>query len=251
MKLNITRPICFFDIESTGLDVAQDRIIELSICKLNPTGEREVKTKRFNPGIPIPENATQIHGITDQDVIDCPTFKSFAKGILTFISNCDLGGFNCNAYDIPLLFNEFERAGLEMHYMDTKFIDAFNIFKIKEQRTLSAAVSFYTGKNHEGAHGAEADVLATVEIFLAQMERYEDLPHDMAELHLYCNYNRPVVDISRKFSVNDQGEIIFNFGMHKGHIARDNPSYLKWMLNAEFAKDTCKIAIQLLEGLKE
>lgn len=251
MKLNLIRPICFLDIESTGTDRDKDRIIELSICKLHPSGDRVIKTKRFNPEMPIPAEATRVHGISDADVANEPTFRQVANGILSFISLCDLGGFNSNAFDIPLLYNEFARAGINMPYKEIRFIDAGNIMKINEPRTLSAAVKMYTGKDHDRAHGAEADVLATVDVFMEQCERY-DLPGDMDELHLYCNYDRAIVDISGKFCADSDGNILFNFGKNKGVLAKSDPGFLEWMVyKANFAPDTTEVANRLLNEIYE
>ncbi|WP_337045327.1 3'-5' exonuclease [Emticicia sp. 17c] len=242
------RPIVFFDCETTGVDKDNDRIIELALCKLYPDWSREVKTRRLNPQIPIPEKSTEVHGITDEDVKDCPTFKQVSKAVYAFFDGCDLGGFNSNAFDIPVLFNEFARCGINFPYKNRRFIDAGNIFKIKEPRTLSAAVKFYTGKILENAHNAEADILATVDVFEAQLQRYDDIPHDVDELHLFCNYGKPVLDLSGKFSTDNNGQIIINFSKsHKGKLAHENLDFLAWMLTVDFPQDSKEIAANILK----
>ena len=251
MKLQLKRPIVWFDIESTGIDREKDRIIEISVCKLMPNMERITVTKRLNPEMPIPTGASEVHGIKDEDVADCPVFRQIAKSLLEFFEGCDVGGFNGNSFDVPMLYNEFQRCGIDWDYTKFLMIDPGNLFKIKEARTLSAAVKFYCEKELEGAHGAEADIHATVDVFLAQMDRYENdegFPQTIEELALYTNYGKPVADISGKFSYNDDGAIILNFGTKKGELAKDNISYLDWMVNkANFPADTNRIASQVLE----
>lgn len=241
--IKLTRPICFFDIEATGIDRENDRIIEICVAKLHPDKEMEVKHMFLNPGIPIPAEATEIHGITDERVKDEPTFKQVAKSLLEYITGCDLAGFNSNSYDIPMLFFEFERAGVTMPYQDFKMVDVGNIFKIQEPRTLEAAVKFYCEKTHEGAHGAVADTLATVDVFLKQLERYPDMPQTVEELHKFSNFDREIVDISGKFTKNKDGEICFTFGKHRGEPAKNHPDFLNWMLTkATFNSDTRAVA---------
>lgn len=251
MKLQLKRPIAFIDLEATGIDREKDRIVEISVCKLFPDLSKITITKRINPTIPIPAGASEIHGIKDEDVAECPTFAQVAKSLLDFIKDCDVAGFNGNNYDMPLLYNEFQRTRIDWDYTKFLMIDPGNLFKIKEARTLSAAVKFYCEKELEGAHGAEADIHATVDVFLAQMDRYENdegFPQTIEELALYTNYGKPVADISGKFSYNDDGEIILNFGTKKGELAKDNISYLDWMVNkANFPADTNRIASQVLE----
>lgn len=245
----LEKPICFLDIESTGVDREHDRIVELCIYKMLPQGGSEVKTKRFNPGIPIPESASKVHGIKDGHVKDCPTFKQCAHSLLSQLTDCDLAGYNSTAYDVPMLFFEFQRAGLYFPYEKARLIDIKNIFTIKEPRTLEAAYKFYTDKTLEMAHSAEADIRATAEIFLAQLERYKDLPKGVTELAKFSNFDREIVDISGKFTKNDKGEILFNFGKHKGEIAASQPAFLNWMLNkANFSEDVNKIVRKLLYG---
>lgn len=250
----LERPLAFIDIEATGLNLEFDRIVELSICKLFPDGSREVKTKRYNPEISIPPEVTEIHGITDDDVKDKPLFRQEAKAILAYIEGCDLAGFNSNRYDVPLLFNEMLRAGLYLDYKQFKMIDVGNIFKIKEPRDLKAAVKFYCGTELQNAHSAEADITATVDVFLKQLEKYEDLPQDVGELALFSNHGNPILDLSGKFTMSN-GKIVFAFGPNRGKPAADYPDFLEWMVyKASFPRDTVEIAISLLssdEGFSE
>lgn len=247
MKLTLERPVCFFDLEATGLDTANDRIVEICIVKLFPDGSQEIKTRRINPLIPIPEKVTKIHGISDEDVKDCEPFHKISKGLFEFIKDCDLGGFNSNFYDIPLLYNEFLRSGIEYDYSNVRFIDVGNIFRIQEPRTLTAAFKFYCEKDLEDAHSAEADVLATIDVFKSQLEKYDSIPLDIDKLHLFCNYDKPVLDVSGKFTTDENGEIVFNFGQKKGELASDNISYCEWMYwKANFSLDTRRILERIL-----
>lgn len=225
----LEKPIAFLDLETTGTDIKNDRILEISICKLHPNGDRKIKTRRFNPGRPIPYSATQIHGIKDEDVKDQPPFKSLAKGIFDFITGCDIGGYNSNNFDIPMLYEEFFRSGLRWDYSETNFIDPCNIFKRKEERTLAAAVKFYTGKELDNAHSAEADINATVDVFLAQLQRYDDLPETAKELDLYCNYDKRRIDLAGWFGYDDliEHKVLFRKGKHVNEPL--NNSYLNWM----------------------
>ncbi|KAA5532689.1 3'-5' exonuclease [Taibaiella lutea] len=249
MKLQLKRPIVFIDIEGTGIDCDVDRIVELSLVKLHPNGEREIKTRRINPIIPIPESATAIHGITNDDIANEPTFKLLAKSLIDFISECDFAGFNSLRYDFPLLYNEFRRAGIEWNYKASYLVDVGNIFKIKEQRTLTAAYKFYCNKDLEGAHGAEADTVATAEVLASQLDRYEDLPSDVSELALISNYDSPILDISGKFTSNDAGDILINFGKYRGQPASEHLDFIHWMyFKADFNPDTNNICEMLLQG---
>ena len=247
-ELNLTRPICFIDIESTGLNVEKDRIVELTVCKVHPSGDKEVKTKRFNPEIEISEEATKKHGLTNEDLKDEPLFRKLAKGILLFISDSDIAGYNSNYFDLPLLFFEFERAGVKWDYKKSNFIDIATIFKRNEERTLSAAYKFYCDKDLSNAHSAEVDTLATYEVFLAQLEKYSDLSCDMQELAYYCNYDKELVDITGKFAKNEQGEFIFNFGTHKGKKCLTELQYLHWMVEkGNFSSEVKDIAENILK----
>lgn len=246
MKLKLERPLAFIDIEATGLNRETDRIVELSVTKVFPDGSRENKTRRFNPEMPIPADSTEIHGITDEDVKDLKPFSYYAKGLMNFIADCDIAGFSSNGYDCPLLFNEFIRAGLYWDYTTFFMLDASTIFKRNEERTLSAAYKFYCGKDLENAHGAKADVEATVEVLMAQLERYPDLPTDIASLAHYCNYDRKIADMAGKFVYNEKEELIINFGQHRGKKATDEIGFIGWMVGKDFAPDTLKFVHEIM-----
>lgn len=238
MKLNLTKPIVFLDIESTGLNVLEDKIIELSMCKLHPNLQREIKTYRYNPELKMSEEVIKIHGITNEMLENCPFFKQHAKGIVNFLNGCDIAGFNSNVFDIPLLYSEISRAGVEWNYKQHSIVDVGNIFKINEPRSLTGAVKFYNDKEHTGAHSAEADVLATIDVFIAQLEKYE-LPKEVDELAFYSNYEKQIVDLGGKFTTDNNNEIILNFGKHKGQPAKNHLDFISWMLaKGNFAKDT-------------
>jgi len=244
--LRIEKPIVFFDLETTGVDVENDRIVEIAILKVFPDGSKENKTKLINPTIPIPAGASEVHGITDEEVKDKSTFKQVAKSIFEYIEGCDLCGFNSNKFDVPLLFNEFVRAGIYLDYSSINLIDVGNIFKINEQRTLSAGYKFYCGKDLDDAHSAEVDINATYEIFVAQLEKYSELPQNLKDLAIYSNYGNEILDLSGKFTKDDEGNIILTFGKHRGKKASDHLDFLQWMLKASFPPDTCKICNQIL-----
>ena len=248
--LQLLRPLVFADFETTGTDTSTDRIIEYSFCKLMPDGSKEIKTGRINPAMTIPEAASAIHGIMNDDVKDSPLFKQKANGLLLFIEDCDLAGFNSNSFDYPLLYAEFVRAGIDWDYSKHNLVDPGNIFKIKEARTLSAAYRFYCSKELEGAHGAENDILATVEIFQAQFEKYTDLPQTIEELSLYSNYGVKRLDMGGKFVMDKDGKtVLFNFGKLKGLPANDY-GFLSWMVyKANFPPDTTKIAKELMNKI--
>jgi len=243
--IELTRPLCFIDIEATGIDPQNDRIVELSVLKIFPDGTRKIVTRRFNPTIPIPESATAIHGISDADVAQEADFATRAPSVMLFIKDCDLAGFNSNKYDVPLLFAEFQRAGLYLAYENICLLDVGNIFKINESRTLAAAVKFYCNKELDGAHGAEADIEATYEVFLAQLDKYPDMPKGLPALAKYSNYDRDILDLSGKFTRNEEGEVCFNFGKSKGVAVHKDMGFLEWMLFKDFAADTLKLANEL------
>lgn len=255
MQLKLKNPIVFFDLETTGINIVSDRIVELSILKVNPNGMEESKTVRVNPGIPIPKQASDIHGIKDEDVKDSPTFKEVGKELAKFIEGCDLAGFNSNRFDIPLLAEEFLRNGVDIDFSKRKFVDVQTIFHKKEQRTLTAAYKFYCGKNLEDAHTAEADVLATYEVLKAQLDMYNDLENDIAFLSDYSAFNKNA-DFAGRIIFNDKNEEIFNFGKHKGktvtQVFNQEPSYYSWMMNGDFSLYTKKVltAIKLREFQK-
>jgi DNA polymerase-3 subunit epsilon len=253
MKLNLKIPLCFFDLETTGVNVTQDRIVEIAVIKVMPNGEIIRKTNRVNPTIPIPAESSAIHGITNEDVADKPTFKELAKEYAKFFEGSDMAGFNILKFDVPVLVEEFLRAGVEFDYSRKKIIDAQKIFHMMEKRTLSAAFKFYCGKDMIDAHSAEADTQATMDVLLAQIARYDNQPvldglgntvgiikNDMEELNKLTSSD--MVDLGGRMVKNDKGEPVFNFGKHKNKpvltVLREEPSYYDWMMNGDFPLDT-------------
>ncbi|MDE3125734.1 MAG: 3'-5' exonuclease [Bacteroidota bacterium] len=240
MKLQLTRPIAFIDLETTGVNISTDRIVEIAIVKISTDGSKQVKRKLINPEIPIPKAASDVHGITDEMVKDAPTFKQIANEIKQFIGNADLCGYNSNRFDIPMLIEEFSRAGLDFSIEGRKFIDVQKIFHLKEQRTLSAAYKFYCNKQLEGAHGAEADAMATWEILEAQVERYPDIGKTAEELVKFSGED-DMVDFARRF-IKVNGVEVFNFGKHKGkpivQVLKEEPQYYDWMMKGDFPMNT-------------
>lgn len=240
------KPIVFFDEETTGTDVCKDRIVQLATLKifhsLNDEGER--KNILINPGIPIPPEATAVHGITDEMVKDSPPFAMYAKGIAAYLSGCDLAGYNIVRFDVPLLAEEFERCGITWPEPGTKYFDACNIFKGKEERTLGAAVQFYCNRAHGEAHDALGDVLATRDVMVAQMRKYEDLA-DYEAYNKFCT-NPKAVDLAGKIELNDAGEPCFAFGKNKGKPVKSDGGYVSWMLGGDFPSSTKKILRQIM-----
>lgn len=241
MALQLSKPLVVLDLETTGINVSNDRIVELALVKLHPDGKRETYEKRVNPEMEIPEASSAVHGIYNKDVALCPTFETLAPEIIEFIGDSDLGGFNSTQFDIPLLIQEFNRVNIDFEYQDKKLLDAKIIFHKMEQRTLSAAYQFYCNKTLENAHSALADTEATLEVLLAQTNHYEDLPQTADELHAFCEDPRKL-DFAGRFIRNEQGVACFNFGKHKGKSVEEvfakEPGYYSWMLNADFALDT-------------
>ncbi len=241
MQLNLKKPIVFFDLETTGVDITHDRIVEISLIKVLPSGEEQEKTRRINPGIPIPAEATAVHHITDEDVAGCPQFKQIAKSLANELSGCDLAGFNSNRFDIPMLDQEFQRAGVKFDFSKARFVDVQTIFHKKEQRTLVAAYRFYCGKELDGAHSANADTRATLEVLKSQLDRYSDLPNDIDELSKYSQMSRNV-DFMGRLVFNDDNKEVINFGKYKGRLAeevlRKDPSYYDWIMKGDFAQNT-------------
>ncbi len=242
MRLQLKRPIVFFDLETTGINVTQDRIVEISMVKVLPGDKDPIKdTRRVNPGIKIPAEATEVHGITNEDVANCRTFKEMAKEIAQFFTGCDIAGFNSNKFDLPMLSEEFSRAGVSFDFTKHRFIDVQTIFHKKEQRTLVAAYRFYCNKNLENAHSAMADTMATFEVLEAQLERYSDLPTDVEQLSIYSSQNRNV-DLMGRLVYNDEGKEVINFGKYKGQLAeevlRRDPGYFSWILGGDFPQNT-------------
>lgn len=249
MNLKLRRPIIFFDLETTGVDTSRDRIVEISLAKIMPDGEEIVRTRRINPTIPIPAEASAIHHITDEDVKDCPTFRQIAKSLKSFMEGCDFGGFNSNRFDLPLLVEEFMRAGVDINFRNRKYIDVQNIFHKKEERTLVAAYRFYCNKElGDAAHGAEADTMATYEVLKAQLDRYPDLENDVEFLSKYSTRNE-TADFAGRIIFNDKGEEVFSFGKYKGQsvekIFASDPSYYDWMMNGDFPQYTKKVITEI------
>lgn len=248
MELNLKKPIVFLDLETTGIDPAKDRIVEISLVKVTPDGNKEVKTRRLNPEMHIPEVSSAIHHIYDKDVADCPTFQMIAKSLLAFIKGCDLAGYNSNKFDIPVLVEEFLRAGVDVDMKDTHFIDVQNIFHKMEQRTLVAAYKFYCEKDLSEAHSAEADTLATYEVLLAQLDRYPELQNDMAFLSEFSTRTQNV-DFAGRIIYDEKGVEVFNFGKHKGRpvveVLESEPSYYAWIMNGDFPLYTKKVITEI------
>ena len=249
MELKLTRPICFFDLETTGIDVAKDRIVEISIFKVFPNGNKESKTWLVNPTIPIPAFATAVHGITNEKVANEPTFKALASQIHSMIKDSDLAGFNSDRFDIPLLAEELLRSEVDFDMKNRVSVDVQTIFHKKEERTLSAAYKFYCNQSLENAHSAEADTMATYEILKAQLDRYGDLDNDMKTLADYTTRKKSV-DFAGFIALNNEGKEIFTFGKHKGALVDEvldkEPGYFGWIQNAEFPLYTKKV----LTGIK-
>lgn len=252
MKLQLKRPIVFFDLETTGTDTAKDRIVELAFVKINVDGSREKYVKRINPQMPIPADSSAIHGIYDADVADAPTFKQIGHELNNWIKGCDFGGYNAARFDLPVLAEEFLRSGIEVDFTERVMVDVQQIFFKMEQRTLSAALAFYCGKAIENAHSAEADIDATIDVFEAQLERYESLPKNTLGIQEFTGSN-DWVDYARRMVLKD-GEPIFNFGKHKGRSVKEifekEPSYYDWMMNADFALHTKQKISEILNEMK-
>ncbi len=256
MQLNLKNPLVFFDLETTGINITHDRIVEISFLKVYPNGKEEVKSRRINPEIPIPPQATAIHGITDDDVKGCPTFKQVARSLADQLEGCDLAGFNSSRFDVPMLAEEFLRAGVDFDMSKRKFVDVQIIFHKKEQRSLEAAYAFYCDKKLENAHSAEADAIATYEVLKSQLDRYPDLANDIEALSKeYSNFNNNV-DFAGRIICNEEGVEVFNFGKHKGkpvlQVLKNEPGYYNWMMEGDFPLNTkqvlTKIRLRELNG---
>ncbi len=245
MKLNLKNPLLFLDLETTGLNVATDRIVEICVLKISPNGTQDVKTRRINPTIPISPEAQAIHGISNEDVANESTFKELAKSLANWMEGCDFAGYNSTRFDIPMLAEEFLRAGIDFDFRKRKMIDVQNIFHKMEQRTLKAAYRFYCDKDLENAHSAEADTIATYEVLEAQLDKYStDLKNDVQFLSDFSAKSR-FVDYAGRIILNDKDEPVFNFGKHKGRrvteVLTAEPSYYDWMMKGDFTLDTKKI----------
>tara|TARA_R110002072_G_scaffold38232_1_gene110730 strand:- start:21 stop:794 length:774 start_codon:yes stop_codon:yes gene_type:complete len=246
--LSLKKPLAFFDLETTGVNVAQDRIVEISIIKLNPDGSEEVMTELVNPGMPIPKESSDIHHITDDKVANKPSFKELAPKIKAFIGNSDLSGFNCLKFDVPLLMEEFLRNDSDMDMKGRKVVDVQNIFHKLEQRTLVAAYKFYCNGDLTNAHSAEADTRATMEVLLAQVEKYDELEADVPHLHDFSKRGN-AIDFAGQIVENEQGEAVFNFGKNRGksvvEVLKNQPGYYSWMMDAQFPSYTKKVLTEI------
>lgn len=244
MELNLRKPLVILDLETTGVSIASDRIVEISAMKVGPGVEEEWLTMRLNPGIPISPEATRIHGITDADVANEPHFKDVAKRIASFLEGCDLAGFNSMKFDIPVLCEEFLRVNVDFNPARHRYVDVQVIFHKKEQRTLSAAYKFYCERELENAHSARADAAATYEILKAQLDRYPDLENDIEKLSSFSAFNNNA-DLAGRIVFNEQSIEVFNFGKHKGkpveQVFREEPSYYSWMMNGDFPLNTKQV----------
>jgi DNA polymerase-3 subunit epsilon len=248
MKLQLSRPLAFIDLETTGVNISNDRIVEIGIVKILPDGTKQVKRKLINPLMPIPAGASDVHGITDEMVKDAPSFKQVANEIKQFIENCDMGGYNSNRFDVPMLIEEFLRAGIEFSVDGRKLVDVQKVFHMMEQRTLSAAYKFYCNKTLEGAHSAEVDATATWEVLEAQVERYPQIGATVESIVKFTGEDE-IVDFARRF-VKEKGVEVFNFGKHKGkpvvQVLKEEPQYYDWMMKGDFPMDTKQKLTEIL-----
>jgi len=248
MNLQLSRPICFLDLETTGINVSTDKIVEIAIVKISPDGTQVIKRKLINPEMPIPKSASDIHGITDEMVKDAPTFKSVANEIKQFIEGADLAGYNSNRFDIPMLNEEFLRAGVSVDVESRKLLDVQKVFHMMEQRTLTAAYKFYCQKNLEDAHSAEADAVATWEVLEAQLLKYPQIGNTVDAIVKFTGEDQ-IVDFARRFVI-ENGVEVFNFGKHKGkpvtQVLKEEPQYYDWMMKGDFALHTKQKLTEIL-----
>ncbi len=244
MKLKLTKPICFFDLETTGVVIGVDRIVEVAVVKLMPDGSRQTRTQRINPEMPIPEASTAVHGITDEDVKNEPPFRDVAHDLAQFMNGADLAGFNSNKFDIPMLVEEFMRCGVPFDMKGRRLVDVQNVFHKMEPRNLAAAYRFYCGKELTNAHQAEHDTMATIEIMEAQLDRYDTLKNDIDFLQEFTTGSQNV-DLAGRIIYNGKKEEIFNFGKHKGkkvtEVFAAEPSYYDWMMKGDFPMQTKQV----------
>lgn len=265
--LHLKKPLAFFDLKTTGVNIVRDRIVEISVVKALVNGETEIRTRRINPEMPIPLESSLIHGIYDEDIKDAPTFKSVAKNLSSFLDGCDLAGFNSNRFDIPMLVEEFLRVGVDFDIKNRRMVDVQRIYHMMEPRNLSAAYKFYCGKTLNNAHSAEADTIATFEVLQGQIEKYqgviitdshgketEPVKNDVAALHELTASR--IVDFAGRMVFNDKGEEVFNFGKHNGKrvtdILKNEPSFFDWMMKGEFPLDTKRKLTEIkLRGLTQ
>ena len=248
MRLQLTRPICFIDLETTGINVSTDKIVEIAIVKILPDGTKQVKRKLVNPEMAIPKAVSEIHGISDEMVKEAPTFKQIANEIKQFIELSDLAGYNSNRFDIPMLNEEFLRAGISVDIESRKLLDVQKVYHMMEQRTLSAAYKFYCNKNLEDAHSAEADATATWEVLEAQLEKYPQIGATVESVVKFTGEDQ-IVDFARRF-IFENGVEIFNFGKHKGkpviQVLKEEPQYYDWMMKGDFALHTKQKLTEML-----
>lgn len=248
IRLNLQRPIIFFDLETTGTNVTHDRIVEISYIKVFPDGHEEKKSRRLNPEMPIPAASTAVHHITDDDVKDAPTFRQIAKSLLDIFDGCDIAGYNSNKFDVPVLMEEFGRCGINFDIAGRRFIDVQNIFHKMEQRTLVAAYKFYCGADLEDAHSALADTQATYEVLLGQLKKYSELQNDVDFLAKFSSVGKNL-DLAARIVLDDNDVPVFNFGKHKGKRVRDvlrrEPSFFDWIMQGDFPKNTKDVLCQL------
>lgn len=254
MPLQLKKPLIVFDLETTGIQVSLDRIVEIFLIRIQPDGEEKTWYKRLNPTIPIPVSASEIHGIYDVDVANCPTFKDIAHEMNQFIGIADFGGFNSNRFDFPMLVEEFYRAGIDFETEKRKFLDAQRIFHIKEPRNLAAAYKFYCERDLNNAHSAEADTRATWSIIQAQLEKYSDLEPTVEYLHTFSGQDE-FVDLAGRIKRDEHGDPTFSFGKHKGRkvvdVFKAEPSYFDWMLRGDFPENTKRVITRLKLGMRE
>lgn len=253
MRLNLNKPICFFDLETTGTNPGKDRIVEIAVLKLDANNQKKEMVWRVNPECPIPEGASSVHGITDEMVKDQPTFKHYSKEIYNFIEGCDLGGYNIDKFDLPLLVEEFIRSDIDVSsFAKVKTVDVQTIFFKKEPRDLSSALKFYCNKDHGNAHTALDDTIATYEVLLSQLDKYDDLEPSVDFLSTLTKRNKNI-DFAGRIIEDDNGDAIFNFGKHKGKKVKEvltkEKGYYSWMMNSDFPEYTKKIITQVKLGL--
>jgi len=248
LELKLKRPIVFIDLETTGINVSSDRIVEISALKIHPNGKEQWLNTRVNPEMPIPVKTTEIHGITNKDVAEAPVFKEIAKNLAAFLEGCDLAGYNAIKFDIPLLAEEFLRVNLDFNFRKRRYVDPQVIFYKKEQRTLAAAYQFYCKKALEHAHTAQADTAATYEVLKAQLDTYSDLENDIEKLSALSAFNENV-DFAGRIIMNENGVEVFNFGKHKGRpveeVFKEEPAYYSWMMNGDFPLYTKKVLTEI------
>jgi len=248
LELNLRRPIAFIDLETTGLSVSADRIVEISVLKINPGGKEEWMTTRINPEMPIPPAASAIHGISNEDVALAPTFREIARTLVAFLEGCDLAGYNAIKFDLPVLAEEFLRVNIDFSFRKRKYVDVQVIYHKKEQRTLSAAYQFYCKKDLSDAHSSKADTEATFEVLKAQLDRYRDLENDIEKLSDFSSFNN-LVDFAGRIILNEHGVEVFNFGKHKGKtvesVLKEEPSYYSWIMNGDFPLYTKKVLTEI------